>query len=625
MDGTRRVLGPALLYLAVGLAALGCSQVAILPAPGPRLRPIADLLGGPLWSPSTGIVLNRFGMCELARHDPQAAFTLLEQQAVAGQPDPEYLLALADLADQIGRTAVFLESGEALRWSRAAAVYAVFCLAQPGDRQDRAVIWCAARAVHNRAVSRCLRLVRADVPADHSAWAARLAEAGIVPATTVLEWAALRFDTLQSAEEFTTTLPGGSARSAGLGVPLIASRQLVGDDVSIWRHYGPGKAVFPATAVIQSRGTLSHWRDQPVELVLHDPMRTDVVNVDGRPIFLARDLSVPLVHRLRQIPVRNYEYLGVFDPELYAERAGVYAVDPYQPGKVPVVFVHGIWSSPAAWVGMLDGLRRDPVLRASCQFWVVLYPSGYPLPMAAVSMRHSLREIRQHLDPQGADAALDQMVIVGKSTGGQTARLLVQPSGETLWKTVFARPFDQVDASATLRSELADMFFFEPEPYIRRVVFVTTGHRGSRLARPPWVRLGVELVRRNNPLRRAWAELRDANGPEIFQPFFQDRVPSSVDGLQAGNPLLVAIDSQPIDPGVPYHSIIASIHRRLPPERMTDGLVRHSSAHLDGAASETIISASHLCASDPQVIAEVRRILMVHLAEVRATQPSLVH
>jgi hypothetical protein len=217
------------------------------------------------------------------------------------------------------------------------------------------------------------------------------------------------------------------------------------------------------------------------------------------------------------------------------------------------------------------------------------------------------------------------MVIVGKSTGGQTARLLVQPGGETLWNTVFARPFDQVDASAALRSELAEMFFFEPEPYIRRVVFVTTGHRGGRLARPLWVRLGVELIRRNNPLRLAWAELRDANGPEVFQPFFRDRVLSSIDGLQAGNPLLVAIDSQAIDPGIPYHSIIASIHRRLPPEKMTDGLVRYSSAHLGGAASETIVSASHLCASDPEVVAQVRRILMVHLAEVRATQPSLVH
>ena len=67
------------------------------------------------------------------------------------------------------------------------------------------------------------------------------------------------------------------------------------------------------------------------------------------------------------------------------------------------------------------------------------------------------------------------------------------------------------------------MFFFQPEPYVRRVIFLTTAHRGGKLARQPGVRLGVELIRRNNPLRPAWAELEATNGPEVFQPFYQNR------------------------------------------------------------------------------------------------------
>ncbi len=210
------------------------------------------------------------------------------------------------------------------------------------------------------------------------------------------------------------------------------------------------------------------------------------------------------------------------------------------------------------------------------------------------------------------------MVIVGKSTGGQTSRLLVHSSGEALWDTIFARPIEQVRASPALRAELAEMLVFEPEPYIRRVLFVTTAHRGGNLARQPGVRLGVELVRRNNPLRPAWAELRAANGPELFQPFFRDRAPGSIDGMQADSPLLAAIDAQPIAPGVAYHSIIATIHPGLPRETMTDGFVRYASAHLDGAASERIVSATHVCEADPEVIAEVRRILMVHRDEPNA-------
>jgi hypothetical protein len=199
--------------------------------------------------------------------------------------------------------------------------------------------------------------------------------------------------------------------------------------------------------------------------------------------------------------------------------------------------------------------------------------------------------------------------------------MLVEPSGTALWDAIFARPIEQVRADPALRAELAELLFFEPEPYIRRAVFVTTAHRGGNLARQPGVRLGVELIRRNNPLHPVWAELEAANGPEVFRPYFQGRTPSSIDGMQADSPILAAIDAQSIAPGVVYHSIIASIHPGLPPEKMTDGFVRYSSARLDGAASELIVSASHLCEADPEVIAEVRRILMVHLEEVTPADP----
>ena len=49
---------------------------------------------------------------------------------------------------------------------------------------------------------------------------------------------------------------------------------------------------------------------------------------------------------------------------------------------------------------------------------------------------------------------------------------------------------------------------------------------------------------------------------------------------------------------------------------MTDGLVRYTSAHLDGAVSETIVTSTHVCVeADPEVIAEVRRILTEHRGE----------
>jgi hypothetical protein len=148
------------------------------------------------------------------------------------------------------------------------------------------------------------------------------------------------------------------------------------------------------------------------------------------------------------------------------------------------------------------------------------------------------------------------------------------------------------------------------------VIFMTTAHRGSRLARQPGVRLGVRLIRRNNPLLGEWDLLEGTNGTAIFQPFFQNRPLSSVDGIEAENPLIMALDSARIAPTVTYHSIIANIHPGVPPEKTSDGLITYASAHIDGTASEQIITSGHACESDSEAIAEVQRILLVHLDEL---------
>jgi len=615
MDWIRRVVWPALLSLAAAMVAPGCNQVFVVSRPGHHVWPVAERLWGPRWTLSTSALLSERGLEGLARHHPRNAFFFLEQGPGAERSDPERLLALAELADQIGRTTLLSAPGEAVLWSRDAAVYATFCLANLGEGQAGSATWCTARDVHNDALARCLRLARTSAKPGRTAWPARLAGAGIIPASTVPDWTALGFDTLQLAGEFAVIGPGPFGRRAGLGVPLIAHCTLDGAESTPWKPYGPHAAVFAASAVIQPHGSITNWREQPVELVLHDPLREEVLNVGRRAVPLAADLTTPLVRRLTQSPMRTYEYRGIVDPDLYSARAGVYALDSYQPGKVPVVLVHGLWSNPSVWIPMLDALRGDPALRASYQFWVVLNPSGHPLPLAALSLRRSLREIRHRFDPQGVDPALDNMVILGKSTGGQLTRMLVQPSGEALWNAVFAQPIDRVRAAPELQAELAAIFLFQPEPYVRRVIFLTTAHRGTNLPGQSTSRLGIELIRRNNPLRPAWSELQAANGRALFQPSFQDRVLSSADGMEAGNPLLLALNSQPIAPEVAYHSIIANLRHDAPLDQMSDGLVTYRSAHLDGAVSEHIVTATHICEADPQVIAEVRRILHLHLAE----------
>jgi hypothetical protein len=91
----------------------------------------------------------------------------------------------------------------------------------------------------------------------------------------------------------------------------------------------------------------------------------------------------------------------------------------------------------------------------------------------------------------------------------------------------------------------------------------------------------------------------------------REGLPTSIDELEWGSPILSLLSELGLAPGVTAHSVIPD--RRDPPQvGGSDGLVPYESAHLDGVASELLVSSGHLCQSHPDVILAVRRILAEH-------------
>jgi pimeloyl-ACP methyl ester carboxylesterase len=389
-------------------------------------------------------------------------------------------------------------------------------------------------------------------------------------------------------------------RTPGLGVRLIAFR-VSAQEEPYFRQRHP----FPATALLRSTGTGS-------VLELYNPYMTDHLPLGRGAVRMERDLTAPLALTLQKSSGQYLEgFLAPFDTDV---RPKLMMVEPYQPGKIPVVFIHGLLSDPSTWFDMGNELRAQPDLYQRFQFWGFRYPTGGALLESAAELREKLLMARQWCDPNHQDPALDRMVLVGHSMGGLVSRLQVTYSSDVLWRHVARQPLEAVRADPAMRERLRRQFFFSPLPTVTRVVFIGTPHRGSGWSRRVIGRLGSSLVRPSAEHQAEYRRLMDDNC-DIFYPFLRRSPPTSIDLLEPSSPLLAAIGEIPFSRCVRLHSIIGTGGDSLFGEP-GDGIVPVSSARLCGVESELLVPARHEeLHHDPATMAELMRILRKHARE----------
>ncbi len=416
-------------------------------------------------------------------------------------------------------------------------------------------------------------------------------------------------------------------RRTGMGAPLVAWRRASAGAPA--EQFLPERLPLAATAVLRpdlagllgaapprSAGILpaappGSQRDTKLEL--YDPTRVSSAVVAGRPIALAGDLSAPWALTLLDPNRMRVEYGGFFRPEDTADSTGLYMLEPYQPGKVPVVMVHGLISGPWSWTDVINELRADPLLRERYQLWVFRYPTGGPLLHAAARLRSELRAARQAVDPAHADPALDRMVLLGYSLGGLISKLQVSYGGDELWGRYAVRPIDSLRLTPNDRERLRQWFYFEPEPYVARVVCFATPHRGTRTRNQYVGRVASSFVRL--PEASEMAERIAKENPGALRVSPDRLLATSVDLLAADDLLSASLRHVPAARGVKFHSVIGT-GQKLWGGEDSDGVVPVESARLDGAASECLVPAEHAVVHrHPQTIAEIKRILREHLRE----------
>ncbi len=293
------------------------------------------------------------------------------------------------------------------------------------------------------------------------------------------------------------------------------------------------------------------------------------------------------------------------------EPTGLSLARPYVRGKTPVVFVHGLWASPSWWRPMLEALAADPAIEGRFQFWTFGYATGNPIPYSGYLLRRDLDEARRRLDPGRTDPAFDRTVLIGHSMGGLVSKMVAVDSDDRLWGTVSDRPVGELMGDGEDIELLRGCLIFRAHPGVRRVIYIATPQRGSRLDRGSVRAIGTRLVVLPDALRAAHRQLVAVNPPDFFREPFRNGLPSSIDELEWDSPILTGLSALAHPPDLRIHTIVA-VRPDSPPGRRTDGVVSYESAHVAGVGSEKLVAAGHLCLDRPEVIGEVRRILREH-------------
>lgn len=412
-------------------------------------------------------------------------------------------------------------------------------------------------------------------------------------------WRPVDFSRLVLAQGEENRNIGDHIDRVGLGLPLVAER-LAACQEPFFRPWQP----FAATAVLRPTGPDAY------ALELYNPLAIDVIPWGDATVPLAGDFTAPLAATVNETP-RQY-FRAFTAPSDTTVQPQLVMIEPYQRGKIPVVFIHGLYSDALTWADMINELRARPDLYARYQFWAFRYPTGGNLLGSAAALRAQLQQARSMFDPDHTDPAFDQMVLVGHSLGGLVALMQVTTSYDLLWRAAAVQPFDAVRAPPALRERLARDFFYEPSPMVSRVIFIGTPHRGSGMARRLAGKVGTVMVNFGSEEETAYRNLMEAN-PDVFKPEVAWRRPTTIQLLDPDSPFLEALAQMPIACRVRTNTILGDGGKN-PFGEPSDGVVPVSSAQ-HGGESELVVTEEHeRLHRHEETIAEVARILRQHAA-----------
>ncbi len=616
---TRTQLSGFLLFLLLTATGLtGCQTPVGVTRVDPEIvnyQLTRNVLSEGVPSPTTDVVLHVFDLKDAYFDNPRGALNTLHGILLTEDRSAPVAFALAELSY------LYAKKTNQPSYYLAAALYAyIFLFPENPENQPRILDGRAriAADLYNRSLTLAFRSQDGStVDLRSGTYSLPFGTLAVELTQEDVEWHNRKLVNFIPTAELEVRGLQNRYRKAGVGVPLAAQQVPMGPEEGL--QIAKGK--LPVTAFMRVNSLLTQLSQGTVqaEWEIYNAYDHQKITINGQEVPLEIEFTSSLAASLAESPVWERELKGFFLGDLVAGTpAQLAALEPYRPGRVPVVFVHGTASGPGRWADMVNDLIVDPKIRDRFEFWFYTYDTGNPILYSASLFRDILQKTVRHLDEKYHDPALNDMVIIGHSQGGLLTKLVAIDSGTTFWDFFSSKPLEEMDLSPETRELLQKALFVKPLPFVKRLIFISTPQHGSYVA-GSWAAQQIsKFVKLPGQVVSGFANLVTQNFDALKLNLKGGRF-GSVSGMEPGSPLMTALPPLPLAPGVSGHSIIA-VKDEGPLEEGTDGVVKYTSAHLDGLDSEFIVRSGHSSQSNPHTIQEVRRILLLHAEELCRTQ-----
>lgn len=157
----------------------------------------------------------------------------------------------------------------------------------------------------------------------------------------------------------------------------------------------------PVTAIIAFAGnTLAEvLHTQEATLLGYDPYQHETLDVHDIPVPLAANFTSAYGLWLARSDFSTQALRNVLGKSGSLDAPYVYLTQPFDPDRQVIVMLHGLASSPEAWINVANEVMGGEELRKRYQVWQVYYPTNAPIAYNHASIRAALAATFQHFDP----------------------------------------------------------------------------------------------------------------------------------------------------------------------------------------------------------------------------------